>query len=221
MALPGLIEVEDRIAAAAAAAGRDRAAITLVAVTKYAGDDQVLAAYDAGLRELAENRASGLEARSALLPGDVSWHFVGRLQSNKARRVRPIASLLHSLDRASLAEAWLKGPGRPPRALLQVDTAGEEQKGGVALEGAVAMAERVIGLGIDLRGLMAIPPVGADPRPHFEALRLLRDRITADHPEVWELSMGMSADFEAAVSEGATILRVGRAIFGEGGSTTP
>ena len=220
MALPGLSDVTERVAAAASAAGRDPTAITLVAVTKYASDDQVLAAYDAGLRSLAENRASGLEARSALLPDDASWHFVGRLQSNKARRVRPIADLLHSLDRSSLAEAWLKGPGSPPPVLVQVDTAGEEQKGGVSLEGAPGLVERTVALGLDVRGLMAIPPVGDDPRPHFETLRLLRDRIAADHPGVAALSMGMSSDFEAAIAEGATILRVGRAIFGEGGSTT-
>jgi hypothetical protein len=221
MAPTGLSAIRERIAVAADAAGRDPAAITLVAVTKYATDEQVQAIYDAGVRQLAENRTSGLEARSELLPDDVSWHFVGRLQSNKARRVRPIARLLHSLDRPSLAEAWLKGPGSPPPALLQVDTAGEEQKGGVPLEGAMALADRVVELGIDLRGLMAIPPADTDPRPHFAALRMLRDRIAADHPAVTELSMGMSSDFEAAIGEGATILRVGRAIFGEGGSTTP
>ena len=221
MALAGLSEVQDRVAAAAAAAGRDRDEITLVAVTKYASDAQVRAAYEAGLRDLAENRARRLEERSALLPGDVSWHFVGRLQSNKARRVRPVTALLHSLDRESLAEAWLKGPGRPPPALIQVDTGDEDQKGGVPLEGAPALADRVIRLGIEVRGLMAIPPADEDPRPHFEALRRLRDRIAADHPAVRELSMGMSADMEAAVAEGATILRVGRAIFDAGGSTTP
>lgn len=211
----GLSEVRLRIAAAADRAGRDPRDITLVGVSKYASDDAVLAAHDEGLEDFGENRASELVERSRLL--SARWHFVGRLQGNKVRLVRPIAHMLHSLDRRDLAEYWVKGQGIPPPALVQVDLAGEPQKGGVApgdAEGLIAMAE---GLGIRVVGLMAIPPLaeGAEAsRVWFRRLRELRDSIREGHPDVAHLSMGMTNDFEVAVEEGATVLRVGRAIFG-------
>lgn len=211
----GLREVRRRIAAAADRVGRDPAAITLVGVSKYASDEAVVAAHEEGLEDFGENRASELVERSRLLP--VRWHFVGRLQGNKVRQVRPIAHMLHSLDRPELAEYWVKGPGAPPPALVQVDLAGEPQKGGVTPEAAAGLVATAEDLGIRIVGLMAIPPLADDAeasRVWFRRLRELRDRIREDHPAVSHLSMGMTSDFEVAVEEGATVLRVGRAIFG-------
>lgn len=211
----GLREVRRRIAAAADRVGRDPAAITLVGVSKYASDEAVVAAHEEGLEEFGESRASELVERSRLL--SVRWHFVGRLQGNKVRQVRPIAHMLHSLDRPELADYWVKGPGAPPPALVQVDLAGEPQKGGVAPEATAGMVATAEDLGIRIVGLMAIPPLADDAeesRVWFRRLRELRDRIREHHPAVAHLSMGMTNDFEVAVEEGATVLRVGRAIFG-------
>jgi hypothetical protein len=213
----GLTEVRRRIAAAAERAGRDPRDITLVGVSKYADDAAVFAAHGEGLTDFGENRAKEFVARSLLLPAaGVRWHFVGRLQSNKVRQVRPIASMLHSLDRPALAELWVKGPGLPPPVLVQVNLAGEAQKGGVAPDEAAALVRGATALGLEVIGLMTVPPVGDRPddsRPWFRLMRELRDRIRQDHPQVAELSMGMTDDFEVAVEEGATVLRIGRAIF--------
>jgi len=202
---------------AAARAGRDPAGITLVAVSKTATDDQVLDAYRSGHRDFGENRAGDLVERAARLPDDIRWHFVGRLQGNKVRRVRPIVHLLHSLDRADLAGYWVKGPGMPPPVLVQVNVAGEAQKAGVEPEEAADLVDEAAGLGLDVRGLMTMPPAVSDPeeaRPYFRHLAALRDRLALRRPGLVELSMGMTDDFEVAVEEGATLLRVGRAIFG-------
>lgn len=217
MAVGGLNEVRERVAAAADRSDRDPADIALIVVTKYASDDQVRAVYDAGVRDLAESRAGGLERRAGMLPADVRWHFVGRLQSNKARRVRPLTHLLHSLDRTSLIEAWVKGSGPVPPALVQVDIGDEPQKGGVAIGDVGSLVDEALRRGVEVRGLMAIPPAGEDARPWFARLRELRDRVAERHSGSVELSMGMSDDFEAAIAEGATMLRVGRAIFDGGG----
>ena len=213
----GLKAVRAAVAAAAERAGRDPEAITIIGVSKYASDHEVLAAYDEGLRDFGENRAEGLVARAAVLPGDVRWHFVGSLQGNKVRRVRPITHLLHSLDRPDLAGYWMKGPGSPPPALVQVNLGHEPQKGGVDEGNALELVGAAVGLGIAVRGLMTVPPVGNTSdasRPYFAALRRLRDEIRESFPSVVELSMGMTDDFGVAVAEGATMLRVGRAIFG-------
>lgn len=212
-----LNEVRERIAAAAARAGRTPGEVTLVAVSKTADRAGLEAAYEAGQRDFGENRAVQLAERSAWLPADARWHFVGRLQGNKVLRVRPVACLLHSLDRPELAGYWVKGPGLPPPVLVQVNLAGEAAKGGVAPDRAEETLEYAIGLGIEVRGLMVIPPVPARPedsRPYFRALAALGARLAAGRPGLTELSMGMTEDFEVAVEEGATLLRVGRAIFG-------
>jgi hypothetical protein len=212
-----LLEVRERVAAAAARAGRRGEDVTLVAVSKGAGPGLVREAYEAGQRDFAENRASALAARWDEVPGDSRWHFIGRLQGNKVRLVRPVACLLHSLDRADLAGYWAKGPGLPPPVLVQVNVAGEPGKAGVPPGEAEALIAAATGLGLEVRGLMTIPPVGASPqaaRPHFRALARLRAELQPRWPGLRELSMGMSDDFEVAVEEGATLLRVGRAIFG-------
>ena len=211
-----LERVRGRIAAAAERSRRDPATIRLVAVTKEHTPDQVMGLYDQGQRDFGENRAQELAGKVGAVPGDIRWHFIGPLQRNKVRVVRPAVALLHSLDRLSLAEAWLKGPGMPPPALLQVNVGREPQKHGVDPDEAVETALTVVEMGVPLVGLMAIAPIVDHPdqaRPYFADLRRLRDRIAGFAPAVSELSMGMTDDFEAAVEEGATILRVGRAIF--------
>jgi PLP dependent protein len=212
----GLKTVRRRIAAAASRSGRDPEDITLVGVSKYADDATVVAAHAEGLDDFGENRAQEMIQRS-LLVSDVRWHFVGRLQGNKVRHVRPVTYLLHSMDRAELAEHWVKGPGVPPPVLVQVNLAGEAQKGGVDPAGAASLIVDCESLGLEVVGLMTVPPIGDSPeqsRAWFQGLRALRDRIREDHPAVAHLSMGMTDDFEVGVEEGATLLRVGRAIFG-------
>jgi hypothetical protein len=211
-------QVLERVAAASARAGRDPASVTLVAVSKAKPVSDIEAVYRLGHRDFGENRAQEMAEKAARLPDDIRWHFVGALQTNKARLIRPLTHLLHSMDRESLAGAWAKGSGLPPPVLLQVNTGREPQKSGVLPEDAGTTLGQVLNLGIEVRGLMAIPPLSEDPedqRPHFALLRDLRDHLARDHPAVTELSMGMSDDFEVAVEEGSSIIRVGRAIFGE------
>jgi len=212
----GLIGVRRRIVAAAERVGRDPAEITLVGVSKYADDGAIRAVHQEGLGDFGENRAAEFVERAGLLP-DARWHFVGRLQGNKVRQVRPLTHLLHSLDRIDLAEYWVKGPGLPPPLLVQVNLAGEPQKAGVPAAGAGALVAAAERLGLEVVGLMTVPPAGGEPeasREWFRRLRQLRDELREDHPAVTGLSMGMSDDFEIAVEAGATVLRVGRAIFG-------
>jgi hypothetical protein len=210
-------DVVERMTLAAARIGRDPGEVTVVAVSKSKPVSDIETLYQAGHRDFGENRAQEMEEKAARLPSDIRWHFVGALQSNKARLVRPITHLLHSMDRDSLASAWAKGVGLPPPVLIEVNIGSEPQKAGVLAGDAEGMVGRMVALGLDVRGLMAIPPVGDDPeesRRHFGALRRLRDEIRDSHPGVVELSMGMTDDFEVAVEEGASIIRVGRAIFG-------
>ena len=210
-------EVLDRIRAAADRAGRDPSAITLVAVSKSKPASDIRSLYDLGHRDFGENRAQEMAEKAAALPADIRWHFVGALQTNKARLVRPVTHLLHSMDRESLAFAWAKGIGAAPPVLIQVNTGSEPQKAGVAAGEAAALLQTLLDVGITIRGLMAIPPVAEDAesmRPHFAELRELRDHLSELHGGVQELSMGMTDDFEIAIEEGASLIRVGRAIFG-------
>lgn len=210
-------EVDTRVRAAAAAAGRTVEEITIVAVSKTMSVEDIRVVYDQGHRDFGENRAGELAEKAPALPNDIRWHFVGALQSRKARTVRPLAHLLHSMDRRSLANAWMKGPGRPPPVLAQVNVGEEEQKSGLGVDELPEAIEWMTALGLDVRGLMGIPPIPERPedsRPYFELLRELRDVVSRDHPSVRELSMGMTDDFEVAIAEGASIIRVGRAIFG-------
>lgn len=213
-----LLAVEQRVGEACALAGRDRADVTLVAVSKGRSVDAIRRLYESGHRDFGENRAQELRDKVNELPGDIRWHFVGPLQSNKVRIVRPAASVLHSMDRDSLAHSWLKGSGHPPPVYLQVNIGEEDQKSGVEPDRAVEFCERLVSIGISVVGLMAIPPLAddaEDSRRHFARLRGIRDAIVVDHPAVTGLSMGMTDDFEVAISEGATAIRVGRAIFAD------
>jgi len=212
-----LAEIETRMQHAAARSGRNRADITLVAIGKAQPVAALQAAYDAGQRVFGENRAQELVGKVEQLPGDIEWHFVGHLQRNKARLVRPIVSLLHSMDSVALGAAWLKGPGSTPPALVEVNIGGEPQKPGVPIEMVEEITDRLIALGVDVRGLMAVPPMAQDPeevRPFFRKLSMLRTHLAKHRPAVTELSMGMTDDFEVAIEEGSTMIRLGRAIFG-------
>ena len=202
--------------------GREARDVTVVAVSKTMGVEDIMEVYGRGHRDFGENRAQELAEKAPKLPSDIRWHFVGGLQSRKARIVRPVSHLLHSMDRISLAEAWVKGPGTPPPVMVQVNVGREPQKSGVLPEEAEGLVARLDALDIEVRGLMAIPPIPERPedsRPHFRELAQLRDRLSVDHPQLTELSMGMTDDFEVAIAEGASFIRVGRAIFGPRKST--
>jgi hypothetical protein len=211
-----LAEVRGRIAAAAARAGRRADDVTLVAVTKTHPAMAVRAAYAAGQRDFGENYAQELVAKRAELADldDARWHFVGRLQRNKAKDVVG-AALIHAVDGEALAEALARrvAAGARQEVLVQVNLAGEATKAEVAPEEVPALVEAIAALpAIRCVGLMTMPPPAARPednRGHFRALAALAGRIG-----LRELSMGMSDDFEVAVEEGATIVRVGTAIFG-------
>ena len=214
----GIARVRERIDRACARAGRDPASVTLVAISKGQPAGAVLAGYEAGLRHFGENRVQEAvpkiaEARGAGA-GDATWRLVGHLQSNKAKVTASAFDAVDSVDSAKLlARLDAAAPG-PRDVLLQVNVAAEPQKQGVAPDevGALAEAARACA-NLRLRGLMTIAPIAADPedaRPVFRALRLLAERFALP-----ELSMGMTDDFEVAIEEGATLVRVGRAIFGE------
>lgn len=220
-----LTEVRGRIAAAARAAGRAPESVRLLAVSKKMPADDVRAAIAAGQRAFGENYAQELRDKAALLAGDQTlpplpvppeWHFIGPLQSNKVKYVAGRVALMHSVDSPALLDA-IEGRGAPQPCLVQVNIAGEASKRGVAPGDLSALLDRfAAATHVRCEGLMLIPPRG-DARPHFAALRALRDREAAvARPNVVlrELSMGMTEDLEIAVAEGATIVRVGTAIFG-------
>jgi PLP dependent protein len=204
-------EVRERIAAAARRAGREPAAVTLVAATKTVAVERVQAVVDAGVTDLGENRAQELLAKTtfvAAAPLAVRWHFLGQLQRNKVRALAPWVGCWQSVDRAELgAEIARRAPGA--RVLVEVNLGEEPQKGGCLPGDLDALVDTLRADGLAVDGLMAVPPHDGDPRPWFAALR---ERAAA--LGLAELSMGMSEDFEAAVEEGATMVRVGRALFG-------
>ena len=205
-----------RVGEAASRVGRDASEIVVVAVSKSRSPAEILTLYDKGHRDFGENRAQELVDKAGELPRDIRWHFVGTLQSRKARTVRPIVTLLHSMDRESLGSAWLKGHGLPPPALLQVNIGREPQKSGIAPEDVGGALRWISKLGLKANGLMTIPPIPETPessRPHFAFLRDLQQQHVSGHPSLKALSMGMSDDFEVAIEERASIIRVGRAIF--------
>jgi hypothetical protein len=210
-------EVSERMSLAVERSGRAPGDVILVAVSKTKSVEDILTVYEKGHRDFGENRAQEMAEKAAQLPDDIRWHYVGALQSNKARLIRPSTHLLHSMDRMSLASVWAKGQGTAPPVLVQVNTGEEPQKSGVIPGETESLVDRVLAMGIEVRGLMAIPPLSEDPeetRPHFRWLAVLRDRIRERSPGVTDLSMGMTDDFEVAIEEGASFIRVGRAIFG-------
>jgi len=214
-----LARVRDRIAAAARAAGRTPESIRLLAVSKKMPADDVRAAIAAGQRAFGENYAQELRDKAALLAGDATppeWHFIGPLQSNKVKYVAGRVALVHSVDSTALLDA-IEARGAPQACLVQVNVAGEASKKGVPTPDLPALLDRFAAMKFArCQGLMLIPPRG-DPRAHFAALRALRDQqapIARPNVDLRELSMGMTEDLEIAIAEGATIVRVGTAIFG-------
>jgi hypothetical protein len=220
-----LSQVQERIAAAAKRAGRRSAEITLIGVSKTHPAEAIRAAYEAGLRHFGENRVQEWEGkRAALSDLNATWHLVGHLQSNKAARAAGLFHSVDSVDDFGLAQRLERARGEATgsqklRVLLEVRVAEEESKSGVEIEAAAALGENVSGLShIELAGLMCIPPFLEDAekvRSYFRRLRELRDSLAREiRRELPVLSMGMSHDFEVAIEEGATEVRVGTAIFG-------
>lgn len=217
-------QVLSEVAAAVERAGREAESVTVVAVSKTVGRDIVDAAYGAGLRHFGENRVQDASSKFAEpLPGDATLHMIGQLQSNKANLAARIFQLIESLDRPSLIKELDKQASKIERTipvLLQVNIAGEVQKAGCSPEDVDSLVEQLRqSQNLDLLGLMTIAPLVDDPeaaRPVFRGLRELRDRLRERYPELTlpVLSMGMSNDYPIAIEEGATHVRVGRAIFG-------
>jgi pyridoxal phosphate enzyme (YggS family) len=221
----GILRVQERIVAAARKAGRSGDEITLVGVSKTQPAEAIRAAYEAGLRHFGENRVQEWEGkRSALGDLQATWHLVGHLQSNKAVRAAGSFHSVDSVDDFALAHRLDRardGQSEPRklRVLLEVRVEEEESKSGVRVEEAAALAEKVVALShVELAGLMCIPPFLEEAekvRPYFGRLRELRDSLAREiGHQLPVLSMGMSHDFEVAIEEGATEVRVGTAIFG-------
>ncbi len=217
--------IRQRIAAAAERAGRDPTGVTLVAVSKGFGPEAVLAAAAAGVADVGENRVQeALAKQAALAAVPLRWHLIGTLQTNKVRVALGAFHLIHSLDRFSLASEISRRAAREGRlapVLIQVNVAGETTKHGISPEEVVDFTRRVAELpGLAIRGLMTIAPATSDPevvRPVFRRLREMAARLadlSLPGVQMEHLSMGMSQDFEVAVEEGATLVRVGSAIFG-------
>ncbi len=214
-----LAAVRERIAKACAAAGRSADEVTLVAVTKTfpASDVRLLAGL--GIDQVAENRdqeAGGKAAECEDL--DLTWHFVGQLQTNKVRSVLSYADVVHSVDRERLVTALSREAersGRSPRCLIQVSLDDSEGRGGVRPDGVLALADRLAAApGLELGGVMAVAPLGADPAPAFDRLAEVVTSLRADHPAAKMVSAGMSGDMEHAIARGATHVRVGTALLG-------
>ena len=219
-----LAAVRGRIDAAARAAGRDPAGVRLVGITKTHPVAVAVAARALGLEDLGENRTSELVAKAAAVP-DARWHLVGRLQRNKVRDVVGRGFLLHGVDRRPLVDVVAdraEALGTVQDVLLQVNVGADPAKGGCDLTDLPDLLTYASARsGLRVRGLMTVPPLpapGEDPgaaaAPVFARLRAARDDLREDHPELEELSMGMSDDLEAAVREGATLVRIGTALFG-------
>lgn len=222
-----LDEVEGRIAAACARAGRSREEITLIAVSKTHPIEAIEALAELGVSDFGESYVQEWQEKAAELEDSVRWHFIGGLQSNKARFVAGEVALIHSVDRKSLVKALARRSDAPVAVLLQVNISGEESKGGVEpAELNAFYADVVARPELRVCGVMGMAPYADDPeeaRPYFRRLRELfeglvtyaREHAPERAEDLCELSMGMSGDFEVAIEEGATLIRVGSALFGE------
>jgi len=211
--------IQERIARACRKAGRSPQEITLIAVTKTVSPSAVEAAFRLGIRHFGENRVQDagnkIQALSHLQP-DLTWHMIGHLQSNKVKSALELFDIIQSVDSAGLAKSISRRTERKLPVLLQVNIAAETTKSGFSIAEIQPAFEIISKLAnIEVQGLMTIAPMVEDPervRPIFNKLRGLRDKMHLEH-----LSMGMTADFEVAIEEGATMIRVGRALFGERG----
>jgi PLP dependent protein len=208
-----LAAVEARIASACTRAGRQRSDVRLVAVSKTFPAAMVEEAIAAGATDIGENRVQEARDKKPLVSGAARWHLIGHLQSNKAKDAVRLFDVIQTVDSASLAEKLSKAASTPVEVLIEVNIGNEPQKNGAVPADVASLAQQIAKLpNLSVRGLMTIPPVGTpdDARRYFRELRAMRDTLGLQ-----ELSMGMSHDFETAIEEGATIVRVGRAIFGE------
>jgi pyridoxal phosphate enzyme (YggS family) len=220
-----LAQINERIRAAAQNAGRDPASVRLVAVSKTRPAADVIAAFQAGQAVFGENYIQELVPKLTEVQEAVQWHFIGHLQSNKVKYIAGRVALIHTVDRVSLAQEidrqWGK-LGKACNVLIQVNISGEATKSGTTEAGAIQLVRECALLpNVRVKGLMTMPPFFDDPdaaRPYFAELRRLSETVSAQQiagVEMEELSMGMSGDFEAAIQEGATLVRIGTAIFGE------
>lgn len=214
--------VRERIRAACAASGRETDAVELIAVSKTYPADAVREVFGAGQVVFGESRQQEAAPKIAALPGAIRWHFIGRVQRNKVRKLLPAFEMIHAVDSLRLA-AWINEVaaelGLFPKIFLQVNVAGEASKAGFEPAALDRDMEALLALErLEIQGLMTIPPEGPDPesaRPWFVRMRTLRDELGQKFEvPLPGLSMGMSADFEVAITEGATHVRVGSAIFG-------
>ena len=209
-------EVQERIASAARAAGREESEITTIVVTKFHPAELVRELYALGIRHVGENRHQEAVAKHAQLAElDLTWHFIGQLQSNKARAVAEYARVIHSVDRPSLVEA-LARQDREVDVFLEINLTDVPGRGGVLPVELEALCEAVLQVPVlNLRGVMAVAPVDEEPSKAFERVLGYAERVRSLAPEARELSIGMSGDFEAAIALGATHLRIGTAITGK------
>jgi PLP dependent protein len=216
-----LAEIRARIERACARSGRSPEQVLLVAVSKTFPPAAVEAALDAGVTDIGENRVQELREKTDVVGRRARWHLIGHLQSNKAKLAATLADVVQTVDSVAIARRLAResqAEGRALDVLIQVNVGEEPQKSGVAMADAGALAREVSQIdGLRLRGLMTIPPLAGEEttRRYFRALRDLRERLSESVSEqIRELSMGMTDDFEIAIEEGATIIRVGRAVFG-------
>jgi PLP dependent protein len=217
-----LNEVKDQIAHHASAAGRNPSEVQLIAVSKSQPPEVVREALEAGQLVFGENRAQELIAKAPVLPSATHWHFIGHLQKNKIRKVLPLVEMIHAVDSVELAQEIDRIAGELglfPRVLLEVNVSGERSKFGFQPDAVRRAAGLLLSLPrVQVEGLMTIAPIvdqSDEARPYFANLRALRDEIaTQNSAKLPVLSMGMSGDFAAAIKEGATLVRIGTAIFG-------
>lgn len=217
--------VEQRIQAACARAGRSRDEVTLICVTKTMPVTDLQEAYDEGQRNFGENRVQEITEKYPLLPDDIRWHMIGHLQRNKVKYLMDRVVMIHSVDSAALARTISKEAvkaGRTMDILLEVNAAGEESKFGLSYEEVLPLVREIAPLpGLHICGLMTVAPYTDDPETNREFFKKLRDlsvdidRQSIDNVSMHTLSMGMTGDFEVAIEEGATHIRVGTAIFGK------
>jgi pyridoxal phosphate enzyme (YggS family) len=212
-----LAAVNARVAAACTASGREREEVLLIAVSKTWPASDVSALRELGVHDFGENRDGEAAAKAAAVP-DVRWHFVGGLQTNKARSVASYADVVHSVDRTALVKALSDGAvraGRDVDVLVQVSLDGAAARGGADPRAVPALADEADAApGLRLAGVMAIGPLGVDPSPAFARLAEVAQEVRRRHPDATTISAGMSGDLEAAVAAGANALRVGTALFG-------
>ncbi|MHB1171060.1 MAG: YggS family pyridoxal phosphate-dependent enzyme [Lacisediminihabitans sp.] len=207
--------VQGGVVDAARGAGRDPAGITTIVVTKFHPASLVRDLHSLGVRNFAENRHREAQDKAAAVSGlELRWHFIGQLQSNKARQVRAYARVIHSLDRISVIEA-LASQEATVECFVQLNLTSDERRGGVTDANLEAMTERVLATpGLTLLGVMAVAPLGVEPRRAFARVRSASERVSALAPTATSISAGMSADYREAILEGATHLRIGSAITG-------